>query len=101
MNFGIVTAIEASTATGEIMSCDGAVYPFAYRRGQNVASSATTPVPQLSGYHAQPQGFQLKLPRVGDPILFRESPDGVVSAWGYARHFIELAERRFGTEFTS
>jgi hypothetical protein len=96
----IVMHWDYSSGSGEVSSSDGLTYRVFYSNGQTFALDKDCLLPFLSGSHDQLADGHLKVPKIGDPILLQVSdvaPDQV--HWGYLRHYLELAERRYGTDF--
>lgn len=87
--------------TGIARSSDGQEYPLHYCDGQSWYVDQEHPLPQLTGHHEQPDSGQLKVPTVGDPVLIEVSDTLRFQRhhWAYLRHYLELVERQFGTEF--
>lgn len=99
MTIGVITTYNSSKESGEITDTDGNVLVFLYKDGQNMKSGEDLITPQLTGHHAQPKGYSLKIPMIGDPVVFNGT--NKVTEWGYTRHFVELAERQYGTLFAT
>lgn len=98
MKLGVITAYDSSKESGEVTDTYGKVFVFNYKDGQNMESGGDLITPKLTGRHSQPKGYKLKTPMVGDPIAFYGSKK--VTRWGYARHFVDLAERQYDTNFS-
>jgi hypothetical protein len=91
-----------SAQAGIARSIEGYDYQLRYRDGQSFYTSDDYPFPKLTGRHAQPAGYHLKVPEVGDPVLVQlTSPGQAKTHWGYMRHYIDLVERRYGSRFLS
>lgn len=103
MEIGIVTSYDQSTQVGEITSPTGELFAFEYKNGQHLKTGNDIVTPQFTGRHAQPKGYSLKIPRLGDPVIFIRSNDNktMIKTWGYGRHFVNAAEYKYGTEFVS
>jgi hypothetical protein len=99
MQLGVVVNFDQEKGSGIIASVDGERYKFDYKQGQNMVFGDGLATPQFTGRHEQPHGYSLKTPRLGDPVTFIESGPNSITAWGYARHFIDAVECNFGTEF--
>ncbi len=99
MILGIVTTYDSDTESGEITDNEGRTLDFYYHDGQNMEIGNDFVAPQLTGHHEQPEGYILKAPMIGDPVAF--NGEYRVETWGYARHFVDLAERQYGTIFTT
>lgn len=97
MKIGIVENWDKEVNAGTI-SCDGVLFDFEDRDGQSVATYTGDTEPQLSGGSVSTPPFSHKVPRVGDPVIF-QTLASKVTAWGYARHYVDAAERRYGTQF--
>jgi hypothetical protein len=97
MKLGIITNYDKSKESGEITDTDGHVLEFHYKDGQNMKYGEDLITPQLTGHHEQPEGYALKTPMIGDPVAYIGLD--IVTSWGYARSFVELAERKYGTNF--
>lgn len=85
---------------GTAKSSEGKTYQLQYSDGQNLFSDEEHSVPTLTGHHEQPVGYQLKVPQVGDPVLIKLS--SIIEDtynWCYMRHYVDIAERRYGTAF--
>ena len=100
MEVGVVSSFNTVMQTGVIAATAGRSYSFRYGQGQSFMYGADLATPVLSGRHLQPAGSGLKLPRPGDAVICRVV-DGHIEAWGYLRHYSDLVERRFGTEFAT
>ena len=101
---GVVTSYDSDTGNGCVCSSgsQGEAFQFSYARGCSVVmnDNVTTPVLIERPHQQQPNGGRLKEPEIGDPILLDlELETSKVTAWGYARHYVESAERRYGTRF--
>jgi hypothetical protein len=101
MNTGIVTAYDNDLQSGEITDTVGETFLFYYKDGQNMIYGDGLATPQFSGHHNQPDGSALKLPDVGDAVCFTKPDKDSIKVWGYARHFIDLAEKRHSTRFVT
>ena len=99
MQLGMVTDYNEELGNGSIANISGEIFSFSYKDGQNMQYGEDIETPQFTGHQQQPVGFYLKVPETGDPVTFIPSARGVVKVWGYARHFVELAERRHSTRF--
>lgn len=99
MEAGIVDSYSNASGAGTIRSTSGSVLWFKYEDGQNMMSEPASMVPAFTGRHEQAEGHRLKVPRIGDAVLFSQQRHGLV--WGYVRHFVDLAEHRFGTDFAA
>jgi hypothetical protein len=98
MQIGVVTKFDSRSEQGSIEDTNGRVFEFSYQNGENLVIDVRHPCPQFTGRHAQSPGFQLKLPRTGDAVLFVRNKRGELT-WGYVEHFTFLLLRRHGTEF--
>ncbi len=98
MQIGIVLTWESTSNSGSILSSRTEV-SFNYGSGRSVISSSSEHEPELSSTHNQGDGFKLKLPRIGDSVVFFTAPDGSVQSWGYAEHYVGAAVRKFGSGF--
>ena len=88
--------------TGTARSADGQEYTLHYNAGQSFYTSDDHPLPRLTGKHEQPDGYQLKVPQVGDPVLIQlPLHEQKEVYWGYMRHYIDLVEHRYGTAFVA
>jgi hypothetical protein len=99
MGLGIIIAYDNVLRSGEVTDIEGHILVFHFQDGQNMEFGDDLITPQLTGRHKQPDGYGLKTPAVGDPIIFNFTDK--VESWGYARHFVELAERQYGTLFAT
>jgi hypothetical protein len=99
----VVIKWDNKTQTGIAKSASGDEFILRYPDGQNMYTTDDAPIPQFTGSHKQAKGYRLKMPMVGDPLLI-DMDEGVQVAhprWGYMRHYIDLMERRYGTQFVS
>lgn len=80
------------------ITAGGKAHGFDYSGGRTIVSSNNMPEPVL-GRHTQPSGFELKVPRVGDSVVFTIIDSGV--QWGYAEHYVDASLRRAPSEFRS
>jgi hypothetical protein len=103
MDVGVISKYVFETQQGEIRDSEGNILPFIYEQGQSIAVDGVggqPTSPTLSGSHSQPGDAALKIPRIGDPVVFKAKDHSVV-AWGYLHQFVFASERRYGTEFTT
>ena|SRR5579862_26968 len=103
MDVGIISKYVLRSRRGEIRNSAGNVFRFTYEQGQSIAldnGDERPSSPALSGTHTQPGNAALKVPRVGDPVVFHAEGHSV-AAWGYLHQFVFAAEHRYGTEFTT
>lgn len=100
MQVGVIVTYSEQSATGTIQTPAGEHYRFMRSAGRGMASVSRLPVPVL-GMEVQPQPFGLKAPEVGDGVLFSLDTKNQVTAWAYARHFVELVEQLHGTSSRS
>ena len=98
---GIVTAYDNNKQSGEITDTAGNKMNFYYKDGQSLIYGNSLVIPQFSGHHDRPTGYALKVPAIGDAICFTKLNKGMVKVWGYVRHFIDLTERQYGTNFAT
>ncbi len=99
MQVGYVRDYDATKQRGRIMSGSGRVISFLYVDGQNMAiESDGLEGPRFTGHHQQNTPNVLKTPAVGDAVLFVQRGSRAAT-WAYARHYLDLLERRFGTQF--
>lgn len=99
MTIGIIQSISSDGSVGIILTAEGKARRFKYMSGQNFELHENALVPRLTGRHQQPNGFQLKIPAIGDAVVLLEGASSEVSAWGYVEHFVYLLERRHGIRF--
>lgn len=100
MIVGIIKEFDESTGRGVIcVSDNGQEYSFSYTTGRSLVGSGDALLPVFSRSRTQPQGYSLKPCRRGDAVVFVPASGGRVRKWGYARHYLEVAERIHGTEF--
>jgi len=98
---GVITLLNENACAGAITAPGGQQYYFDYVVGENLMMCDDSPVPLFTGHHEQPEGSRLKLPMVGDAVVFVPDAEGAssVRVWGYASHFVYLTERRYGSGF--
>jgi len=96
---GIVSKYNDIKQRGVIASSDGRTHRFRFTDGQNMMSGDDLVVPRFTGRHDQPPGFRLKVPRVGDAVIFTAKPRQGYITWGYMQHYLYLVERKHGSEF--
>jgi len=98
----VITDWDTTLLAGTASSTDGQAYILRYRDGQSFYTSDNQHLPRLTGKHQQQPGYQLKVPQVGDPVLIQlPSPGQTITHWGYMRHYVDVAERRYGTAFVT
>jgi hypothetical protein len=98
MRLGLIVTYSPRSRSGLIADAEGSSWRFKYAQGQSLAIGKHDSIPMLTGRHTQAIGFALKEPRVGDAIIF-EAVANAVCGWGYLRHWLELVEQRYGTDF--
>ncbi len=96
----IIIECDDTRQIGTAKSSEGKTYQLQYSDGQNLFSDEEHSAPTLTGQHEQPAGYQLKVPQVGDPVLIK-LPSSIEDTyhWCYMRHYVDIAERRYGTAF--
>ncbi|MFB9728696.1 hypothetical protein [Haloechinothrix salitolerans] len=99
MHLGIVASFNSGTGVGEIVYRGGSRVQFRFSDGRSIVYGTDLAIPTFSNQQAQPMGHSLKIPRVGDPVVFAKGQGEEAPTWGYARHVVDAVERRFGTEF--
>jgi hypothetical protein len=91
MEVGLIVGFDPDTEHGSILSSEGEVLRFSFEDGQNFCSVSALSVPQFTGRHDQPGDFKLKMPKLGDPVVFVSGGrNGPVQAWGYAESFVAI-----------
>lgn len=99
LRWGVVVDFDEDAGTGWLVDSAGQKFKFSYGHGQSVVSDGDN-LPAISGRHHQPAGGRLKQPRIGDGLLVEVPGDSSsVAAWAYAVHFLDVLQRRFGSEF--
>jgi hypothetical protein len=99
MEIGLVSKYNDIGQRGVIVSPHGDAHSFRYIDGQSMMSGDDLMVPLFTGRHDQRSGFQLKVPRVGDAVIFAGKPGENYVVWGYLQHFLDLVERKYGSDF--
>ena len=97
MKIGIICSWDLNTQRGKVISEDFA-YEITYLNGKNIVSGSRMLEPRL-GHHDQPDGFELKIPQVGDVVVFAATRS--IAEWAYAEHYLTAATRKFPSEFRS
>lgn len=77
----------------------GVEFAFSYSQGQSFVVDDSDFLPHFTGHHDQPFG-ELKLPEIGDPVIFN-TQSSQVEAWGYMANFVACAAHRYGTSFVA
>lgn len=95
MNIGIVVLWDGEQRVGLITS-NGETYRFAYAGGRTIIVEGDRTEPEF-GTHDQPAGFALKVPRVGDIVVFIAVDSDLT--WGYAEHYLSAATRKTSSAF--
>ena len=90
---------DSAHSEGVARGIDGRDYRLLYSNGQSLAMSGDDSLPTLTGRHEQVAGGKLKVPMVGDPILIQVSIAGGRHIWTYMRLYLDIVERRNGTQF--
>ena len=101
MELGIISSYNAELQTGDITSVKGEKFTFQFAQGQSMQFGEGLATPQFSGTHDQPEGYALKTPGVGDPVAFQRNNEHGIDVWGYARHYVELVEKRYPSRFST
>lgn len=86
MQIGVVSRFDEFSQTGEITTPNSSRHQFLFSNGQSMMIDESHLCPRLSGKHLQGRGYHLKLPKVGDAVVF-ELLSGSDLRWGYADHF--------------
>lgn len=95
MNIGIVSSWNSQANEG-LLVANGNSYQFAYTDGRTLISTTDQSEPDF-GTHAQPVGFELKKPRVGEALVFKASDSSI--NWAYAEHYISAITRKTPSAF--
>jgi hypothetical protein len=101
MHVGVIISFNDRTETGILQSSDGEGHDisFKYCNGSTVAISDSEKSPYLTDRKPTRPGTSLKVPRLGDPIVFTMGRNDSAESWAYAETYVDLCRRKYSSEF--